>query len=193
MPNWTENELTITGPDVRKVLNSIRSLNPLDEGNQVFDFDRIIPYPAIYRDLDLRNIEYQGKLHAIDPDASDGQANLEALAKEYGVEPGTPWLRDGYNSGGYEWTCNHWGSKWNAARPVLTSHGEDGLLWAFIEFDTAWSPPIPVIEKLASMFPDHDFLLAFFEGGVGYCGQAYWEKGVGMYHKQRDYDGPRGG
>jgi hypothetical protein len=64
---------------------------------------------------------------------------------------------------------------------------------AFLEFDTAWSPPIPVIEKLASMFPDHDFLLAYYECGIGFCGQARWSAGREEFHHQDVYSGPRGG
>ncbi len=191
MPNWTENELTITGPDVQKVLNAICSLNPLDEDMQVLDFDRIIPYPAQFKELDLLNIEYQGKYHAIEMDDPQSQAKHESLASEYGVEPGTPCLQDGYNSGGYEWCCDHWGTKWNATRPVLTLHQEP--MKAFIEFDTAWSPPLPVIEKLAEMFPDHEFTLNYFEGGMGFCGQIQWGGGTETYHNQDDYNGPRGG
>jgi len=190
MPNWTENELTITGPDIQKVLNAIRSVNPLDEDTQILDFDRIIPYPDEFKALDLRNVEYQGKFYAIDSDDPARQAKLETLGAEYGVEPGTPWLKDGYNSGGYDWCCDQWGTKWNASHPTLELR-PDGS--AFIAFDTAWSPPIPVIEKLAEMFPDHQFDLEYFEGGMGFRGQALYENGSEAYHDQGEYSGPRGG
>lgn len=190
MPNWTENELTITGPDVQRVLNAIRSETSDDEDARVLDFNHIIPYPQEYRDLDLRNHEYQEKFFAIQRDDPERQAKLEALAAEYGVEPGSPWLKDGFNSGGYEWCCDHWGCKWNAVRTVLTIHNEG---CALIEFDTAWSPPVPVIEKLASMFPDHEFTMEYFEGGMGFRGEANWREGVEFYHDQGEYSGSRGG
>ena len=231
MPNWTENELTITGPDVQKVLDAIRSETDGDEDARVLDFDRIIPYPKEYKELDLRAREYQQKLFAINKDDPDRQGKLETLAVEYGVEPGTPWLKDGFNSGGYEWCCEFWGSKWNASHPTLTTRKDNTKdhirqtiqcsycqainkttqmtvltcqqcgsplpdsqpLLAFIEFDTAWSPPIPVIEKLASMFSDHAFELKYFEGGMGFSGHARWSEGVEQFHHQYDYDGPRGG
>ena len=188
MPNWCENELTITGPDVQKVLNAIRSES--DEDARVLDFNQILPYPKPFRELDERNQEYQEKYFAIDKDDPERQVRLDVLAAEYNVEPGTPWLKDGFNSGGYEWCCEAWGTKWNAARAVLSLQ-KDGS--ARIDFDTAWSPPIPVIEKLSAMFPDHHFTLEYFEGGCGFCGQARWEKGNEQYHNQGDYDGPRGG
>ena len=231
MPNWTENELTISGPDVQKVLNAIRSEGCEDEDARLLDFDRILPYPKQYKELDERAHEYQQKLSAIGCEDPERQAKLNALAAEYGVEPGAPWLKNGFNSGGYEWTCDHWGTKWNAARVSLTTRNDDSReyvlqsatcaycqtphntesmtalvcqqcgsplpvmrpLTAFLEFDTAWSPPVPVIEKLASMFPDHEFDLRYYEGGVGFCGHAHWELGVEQVHHQGDYDGPRGG
>lgn len=231
MPNWTENELTITGPDVQKVLNAIRSESCADEDARILDFDRIIPYPKQYKELDLRAHDYQQKSFAIDKDDPERQNKLDALAAEYGVEPGTPWLKDGFNCGGYEWCCENWATKWNATRAVLTTRNDSSKehvrktiecsicrttyktdqvnvltcqqcgsplpdsqpLLAFIEFDTAWSPPIPVIEKLAGIFPDHEFNLEYYEGGMGFCGHACWEHGVEQYHNQGEYSGPRGG
>ena len=104
MPNWCENELTITGPDVQKVLNAIRSES--DEDARVLDFDRIIPYPKHFRELDERSLQYQEQYLAVDRDDPERQVKLDALAAEYNVEPGTPWLKDGFNSGGYEWCCD---------------------------------------------------------------------------------------
>jgi hypothetical protein len=231
MPNWAENELTITGPDVETILNAVCS-GPCENNDvRTLDFDKIIPYPKMYKELDQRVEEYQEKFLAIKNDDPDGQEKLNALAAEYGVEPGTPWLKDGFNSGGYEWCCENWATKWPArgialntrpdnSQPIAqktakcsfcqTVHNLEGLsVWvcrqcgsplpekqpiqAFMEFDTAWSPPIPVIEKLASMFPDHAFELKYFEGGIGFSGHARWTGGSEEFHYQYDYDGPRGG
>ena len=231
MPNWTENELTITGPDVQKVLNTIHSEAHDDEDARLLDFDKIIPYPKAYRELDQHAHEYQQKFMAISREDPERQTKLEALAAEYGVEPGAPWIKDGFNSGGYEWTCEFWGTKWNAAHVTLTTRNgttthptrkttkcaycqtvhniehlkvlvcqqcgsplpDDSPMEAFLEFDTAWSPPIPVIEKLAALFPDHEFQLAYYEGGIGFCGQARWSGGREQFHHQDVYSGPRGG
>jgi len=231
MPNWAENELTITGPDVQKVLDTIRAESNEDEDARVIDFNRIIPYPQHFKDFDQRAHEYRQKLHSISNDDPERPIKLNALAAEYGVEPGTPWLKDGFNSGGYEWRCDNWMTKWPAVRSSLTTrhdtskesvskaltcayckttHKTDGMtvlvcqqcgsplpasqpLQAFIEFDTAWSPPLPVIEKLAGMFSDHEFELKYYEGGIGFCGHARWSGGVKTFHEMDEYDGPRGG
>jgi hypothetical protein len=50
-----------------------------------------------------------------------------------------------------------------------------------------------VIEKLASTFPDHEFQLAYFESGIGFCGQARWSGGREQFHHEDVYSGSRGG
>ena len=80
-------------------------------------------------------------------------------------------------------TCQQCGSPLPDAEPIQ----------AFLEFDTAWSPPISVIEKLASMFADHAFELKYFEGGMGFSGHARWSEGAEEFHHQYEYSGPRGG
>ncbi|MBV6394133.1 MAG: hypothetical protein KPEEDBHJ_03381 [Anaerolineales bacterium] len=230
MPNWNENELTITGPDVKAVLEAIRSDDIHDQDLRLLDFNRIIPYPQIYRDMDKRAEEYREKFADIENDDPERQQKLAALGAEYGVEPSTPWIQDGYNSGGYEWACDQWMTKWNACHIHLTTHADSSKplhkkskyaycgtthkteamivltcqqcgsplpdaepIQAFLEFDTAWSPPIPVIAKLACMFPDHTFELKYFEGGMGFSGHARWSGGDEEFHHQYEYSGPRGG
>ncbi|GAB1469405.1 hypothetical protein MASR2M66_02810 [Chloroflexota bacterium] len=122
MPNWAENELTITGPDVQKILNTICSESSADDEARTLDFDKIIPYPKIYKELDQRSNEYQEKFLAIAKDDPERQDKLNALAAEYGVEPGTPWLKDGFNSGGYDWCCENWGC-YDDKTEVLTRDG----------------------------------------------------------------------
>jgi hypothetical protein len=122
MPNWNENELTITGPDVNKILETIRSQSGEDEDVRFLDFNTIIPYPQMYRDMDKRAEEYREKLNAIANDDPHRKQKLEALGVEYGVEPGAPWIKDGYNSGGYEWCCDNWGC-YDDQTEVLTVDG----------------------------------------------------------------------
>lgn len=50
--------------------------------------------------------------------------------------------------GWYQWRCEHWGTKWNAYNQDLID-----ISYGCIElkFDTAWAPPIPIIDKLREM------------------------------------------
>jgi hypothetical protein len=67
----------------------------------------------------------------------------------------------------YFWRLENWGSKWDAQEPYV-EEDENGLT---INFDTAWSPPIPYIRQVARMFPDLIFDLYFMETGEWFAGR----------------------
>jgi hypothetical protein len=54
----------------------------------------------------------------------------------------------------YEWSIQHWGTKWNAFYAEVTDNGDGSL---HVKFETAWSFPFPIFEKLVSDFPTLDF------------------------------------
>lgn len=68
--------------------------------------------------------------------------------------------------GWYSWRISHWNTKWDAYAPVLTE--EPGKL--IYDFDTAWSPPTPVIVALAKQFPDVHVTHAYVESGMMFGG-----------------------
>ena len=45
----------------------------------------------------------------------------------------------------YDWQCENWGTKWNAYDQSIEDQGYGSFE---IRFDTAWSPPFPIIEAL---------------------------------------------
>lgn len=91
---------------------------------------------------------------------------------------------DGFNSGGYEWCIANWGTKWGAYDSNLIER-ETGF--AKIDFNSAWSPPVPVVEKLAELFPMLAIRLEFEEIGADYSGFMTWENGS-VTCGQGDYD-----
>lgn len=54
----------------------------------------------------------------------------------------------------YDWRVSHWGTKWNAYYQYSDSDDSIG-------FDTAWSMPEPILERLAEICNEHDVC---FEG-----------------------------
>jgi hypothetical protein len=66
----------------------------------------------------------------------------------------------------YDWACEHWGTKWNACGFHVTSD-ESGRY--VCHFDTAWSPPVPIWEKLGKMFPALDFVLSGYEPNMDFA------------------------
>jgi hypothetical protein len=51
----------------------------------------------------------------------------------------------------YSWNVNNWGTKWNAYSQELLEQDNYTLK---IQFDTAWSPPEPVIARLRDMLEE---------------------------------------
>jgi hypothetical protein len=71
----------------------------------------------------------------------------------------------------YSWSIQYWGTKWNA---YDCNNGDYGT----ISFDTAWSTPFPVMQKLARMFPELSFEVKFADEDLGSnCGKYTFENG----------------
>lgn len=157
MPNWCSNSITIYGDkaDIKALANLLKT------GKSPFDFELFIPYPEKYAVLDK-----------IAKTAHDELMKKYKSGDEvdFGSLP-----RDGYNHGGYDWCCVNWGTKWNACDALvdIDRHGESMT----IEMDTAWSPPIPVIAKMAEMFPKLSVHLNYEEPGMCFAGNASFCKG----------------
>lgn len=76
----------------------------------------------------------------------------------------------------YEWCIKNWGTKWNAYgydTNGLEYHDGDSLY-----FQTAWSAPHPILEKLSEKYPDLTFEHSWADEDIGYnCGQRTWLDG----------------
>ena len=140
MPNHCYNELIVDGSQehVDEMFLFIAS------GEGDFDFNKIIPYPEHFKQRDD------------DATAARATEEMAAFIEKYGTNS------DGYNSGGYTWCWDNWGTKWNAYEGTRLNYS--------LFFQTAWDPPKPVIVALAKLFPDVTFHLEFFERGLGFAG-----------------------
>ena len=164
MPNWAESDIIIKGDS--KALDHIEEIK--------FDFNKIIPQPEGLRlDCDsdicamckqpytkelykkngtLRSLyDYYCedcnigdnigcRLHSDNIDDSGLKDNEKKLAIQWQKEYGT--------ASWYDWNCNHWGTKWNVRIDEVEFDRVDANTLQ-VKFDTAWSPPVPIFEKLA--------------------------------------------
>lgn len=188
MPDYCKNELIVSGANVTKVLDFINNPDSEDEDEQIFDFNKLIPYPEEFASADKRAAEYGDRLFAIDKDAKDNLKELALLNQEYGFEPDASSCPDGYNHGSHDWCVDHLGTKWSTISVVLSQAPDRAVL----NYDTAWAPPLPVIQQLAETFPGYEFDFQYFEGGMGFCGQLQYKNGKEVMNISDDYDGPRG-
>lgn len=178
MPNWCECDLEVEGPADRVAAFLEFAKGTEDREITPFDFNRFIPYPDEYRRMDAEYAAW---------------AAHKPWAERTPEERANP-PKDGFNSGGYEWCIENWGTKWNACRVALGERGEwDGEVTQAVHFETAWSPPEPVVRKAAELFPDLTFTLRYFECGAGFNGMLRLEGGEVTFDESGPYFGNRGG
>jgi hypothetical protein len=185
MPNWCENRLTVTGSpdDLDGFLSTVLTYD--EEGQQNLDFETILPCPTgleyHYPQTAVQRLAlsmYRRKHHpgslsmedvmavVLDRDNIINEDDVEQIVgdaiarhKQFGA------------SSGYDWRIKFWGSKWNAAYTSV-NRTDDQVL---ISFDTAWSPPIPIVRTMAKMLPALVFDHMYLESGAFYSG-------IGHYH-----------
>jgi len=74
-----------------------------------------------------------------------------------------------------EWATEHWGTKWNVDTGVEWTSGTGSET---ARFETAWAPPVPVLELLATRFPLAEIALDYLEPEGGFAGRVVFAAGV---------------
>jgi hypothetical protein len=174
MPNWCECDLTVFGPraKVEEFLQFARS------EESTFDFNRFVPYPEEWQRMDERAAAWD-------------RENWGKEDVDWAKRP-----KDGFNSGGHAWCVENWGTKWTARRvthePSAVWHsGEEATV--AVQFETAWSPPLPLVRKAAVLFPDVTLDLRYFERGMQYHGVLVCRGADVLENECGRYFGHRGG
>ena len=156
MPNWCYNNLTVAGKskEVDKFMEAVKS----DE--QVLDHNKIIPYPRLYQLLD-KSMSYNKVKLSIEE-----EKELLAL----GLSSQLDLNSDAYNQGGYQWCIVNWGTKWGICSPEISSIKEfkNKNKRVTYVFDTAWSPPFPLLTKISELYPSLKFSYHCEETGMGF-------------------------
>ena len=172
MPNWTTNELTITG-DVKELAKLKKKVKGKESK---FSFHRILPRP---KSLDitagsstssgLALLRYQkGNSTEIDEMLQypwvkeEGINSREELVKHLidtkraNLKEAKMYLSNekkyGYGDW-YGWSVAKWGTKWDASDVKMTE-GPKALVYTFY---TAWCSPLPVIVELSKQYPKLEF------------------------------------
>lgn len=67
----------------------------------------------------------------------------------------------------YGWSLQHWGTKWNGGECEMHRLSEGSLeLW----FQTAWTPPLPVLQQIARAHPGLSGEVCYLDEGLGFAG-----------------------
>ena len=169
MPNWVRNVIEFSGDE-----NKIAALKKFVKSkDSEFDFNNIIPMP---KELNIesggretiaiacaearkKGFTYCSQLKAYSADEKmsfDEWANLgDKYLKNKEQWGFTTW---------YDWHCHYWGTKWNSCDVIWNNN--------IVKFDTAWSTPEPLLDRLADLFPDVQMSLKYADEDIGYnCGE----------------------
>lgn len=187
MPNHVTNKIIIHSPNLDEVLAFVKS------ENSDFDFNTLIPMPESldieesstknaafvyvltdgYKQADQysRPFRHRKYFGSVFNDFSSWESELERSKVDFERIKDDPeklsqflnlgnQVAENYNKYGcstwYQWCIKNWETKWNAYDVLVTENS--------IKFDTAWSSPQPVIEKLVSQFKLSCTVKTFDEG-----------------------------
>ena len=148
MPNWCNNNLTLTHEDPAMIF---RAKEALDRGEFLQEF---VPVPEQLKIVAgcVGDPVEQAKLEA------DTARNVEEL---------------GYGNW-YDYCVGEWGTKWDVGDDGQTDiHPNGKMLHTY--FDSAWAPPVNAYEKLVELGFGVEAM--YFEGGMGYAGSFSSEYG----------------
>lgn len=200
MPNYCMNQLKLFGEIdyIKDFFQKIKSENSL------FDFQNIVPMPKNIEDTERGSKSFASE--AVCLFLSDGTISnhLRWMLDRYQIKISEldmmieTWQQDdkidlelGYKiienrqlyqgcGDWYEWCINNWGTKWQPMNVEI-----DGQI---LSFDTAWSPPQPIIEQIGEKFKKLSFEYRYYEPGICLAGLEYWAAGVCEMSESYDYD-----
>ena len=152
MPNWVDNKLTVTGP--REEIDKLR--------DKPFLAETYVPIPEELRCT--KRVGYSSpERYRFDPKGRSPEElrrdweNLEWIPL---TESEVRRLEEQYGAAdAWEWVLIHWGTKWDFD-DVRIEEIEGGIVYLF---NTAWSPPLPVLWVLTSLFPSLNFHLYYVD------------------------------
>lgn len=170
---------------ITTIINASQSvLNALLNDENEVDFNKMIPMPEGLHDISVDGSEHlvellfgelslekrnndilhtltisnvlstfnHGGLSQYNSSQFENFIKMLRLKKEFGY---TSW---------YSWSCDNWGTKWNAYNSKVSEEQ--------IKFDTAWSHPFPIIDKLSRMFPTETIKVKYADEDIGHnCGE----------------------
>jgi hypothetical protein len=173
MPNWVITRIYITGPEDKIKEFEDKVIDMSEDAEKAFSFQKISPTPAEL--VNTTSPSPQPKKMKVKTQSGE-ELEIEEISD---CNNATPEMCEELilkygRSNWYDWQCFNWGTKWDASESVYSQ--EDKML----EFQTAWSCPSEVIQKMADKFPDLKFTGTFADEDFG-SNTGYIEDG-GTFH-----------
>jgi hypothetical protein len=178
MPNWVFNTLTIQGPkdQVDSIKNKLNS--PYTKKHDNWNIET--------QQMEVKEYKFSNPVfafHNIYNHIEDGVSD-----EIYVKQPNYALNRDPLDfstNDWYNWNVRNWGTKWDVAVEDSYEYSETELLehvsngedqWVVYRFNTAWSPPVPALEKLSALVPNCVVTLEWQEE-QGFGGEIEFVKG----------------
>lgn len=199
MPNHVANHISLQG-DPEKIRSMLEAIQSDELGVGSVDFNKIIPMPKSLNieagsrtDRGLKAYRNFIEVYTFGRSADDtlkALENIPAESEKVFLRQRTDIRREEWELGKtawnnirqfgtptwYEWCVRNWGTKWNAYgydEGGVDYHDGDSL-----RFQTAWSAPHPVLEKLTEMFPDIELEHEWADEDIGQnCGRYSYKAG----------------
>ena len=198
MPNYVMNTVRVRGDD-----ESLRALWKLTENEQGeighLDFNKVIPMPEALK-IEESSVMHKGlkavqdfmEIYSMEKTEEEFKAaiwNIPQSSINAFLRMRTDVSREEWTLGlqayrniaqygaasWYDWCVKNWGTKWNACEPTLDSDENDV---DYLRFETAWSAPHPILEKLSEMFPNATFEHSSADEDLGNnCGERVYSGG----------------
>ena len=168
MPNWCDNQITITGPN--SVIDKIEKIVREEENIDLSSKEK-------GESMGLLNFMYPMPKELEDTTSPSSSANKP--------QP----MVDGFDNW-YDWRCENWSTKWDVSefygvdRQYLTEQSEGESTISF-GFSSAWSPPIGAYEQFLKDNEDCSLKAYYYEGGCDFMGE--WDNGSDDCYAPSDY------
>lgn len=160
MPNWCDNQVTITGPE--SVIDKIEKIVREEENIDLSSKEK-------GESMGLLNFMYPM------PKELDGTTSPSSSADK--PQP----MVDGFDNW-YDWRCENWSTKWDVNEFYGVDRQGDTISFGF---SSAWSPPIGAYEKFLDKNEDCSLKAYYYEGGCDFMGE--WDNGSDDCYAPSDY------
>ena len=160
MPNWCDNQITITGPN--SVIDKIEKIVKEDDSH-----------------------ENNGLLNFFHPMPKELEGTTSPSSSSKKPQP----MIEGFDCW-YDWRCHNWSTKWEVCefygvdRQYLKEQNEGESTISF-GFSSAWAPPINAYEKFLENNSNCFIRAYYYEGGCDFMG--LWEDGIDDCYAPSDY------
>ncbi len=153
MPNWCNNNITITGPN--KIIDKIDKI-VAEEGSTGGLLQYFHPMPKELMDTTSPAPNKTAKEKKV----------IKARKLKFGADS---W---------YDWCVNNWSTKWDVNEFYSIKRIELGIDESEISFgfDSAWAPPLGAYEKFIEDNSNVTIRATYFEGGCDFMG--IWDNGI---------------